>query len=185
MVQKKSLKSALDLLFQFSKYSGLKPNYDKTKAIWIGSKINSQEILCNDKAIQWTNDPFNILGIIFTSDLNNIEELNYNDKINQVEKEITSWSKRNLTIFGKITVIKSLLIPKLTHLFMALPKPHCLKRFETILFNFLWKGKKDRVARKTMIQDYEYGGCRMIQIESFIEALKLTWIRRIIKSESQ
>ena len=35
----KSLKSALDLLFQFSKYSGLKPNYDKTKAIWIGSKI--------------------------------------------------------------------------------------------------------------------------------------------------
>ena len=76
----KSLKSALDLLFQFSKYSGPKPNYDKTKAIWIGSKINSQEILCNDKGIQWTNDPFNILGIIFTSDLNNIEELNYNDK---------------------------------------------------------------------------------------------------------
>ena len=181
----KSLKSALDLLFQFSKYSGLKPNYDKTKAIWIGSKINSQEILWNDKGIQWTNDPFNILGIIFTSDLNNIEELNYNDKINKVEKEITSWSKRNLTIFGKITVIKSLLIPKLTHLFMALPKPHCLKRLENILFNFLWKGNKDRVARKTMIQDYEYGGCRMIQIESFIKALKLTWVRRIIKSESQ
>ena len=40
----KSLKSALDLLFQFSKYSGLKPNYDKTKAIWIGSKINSKDI---------------------------------------------------------------------------------------------------------------------------------------------
>ena len=51
----KSLKRALDLLFQFSKYSGLKPNYDKTKAIWIGSKINSQEILCNDKGIQWTS----------------------------------------------------------------------------------------------------------------------------------
>ena len=36
-----------------------------------------------------------------------------------------------------------------------------------------------------MIQDYEHGGCRMIQIESFIKSLKLTWVRRIIKSESQ
>jgi hypothetical protein len=34
----KSLKSALDLLFQFSKFSGLKPNISKTKAIWISSK---------------------------------------------------------------------------------------------------------------------------------------------------
>ena len=119
MVQKKSLKIALDLLFQFSKYPGIKPNYDKTKAIWIGSKINSQEKLCNDKGIQWTNDPFNILGFIFTSDLDNIEELNYNDKINKVEKEITSWSKRILTIFGKISIIKSLLILKLIHLFIA------------------------------------------------------------------
>ena len=68
---------------------------------------------------------------------------------------------------------------------MALPKPHCLKRLETILFILLWKGNKDRIARKTMIQDYEHGGCRMIQIESFIKALKLTWVRRIIKSESQ
>ena len=36
-----------------------------------------------------------------------------------------------------------------------------------------------------MIQDYEHGGYRMIKIESFIKALKLTWVRRIIKSESQ
>ena len=52
---------------------------------------------------------------------------------------------------------------------------HCLKRLETILFNFLWKGNKDRIARKTMIQDYEHGRCRIIQIERFIKALKLTW----------
>lgn len=47
----KSLKSALDLLFQFSKFSGLKPNISKTKAIWIGSKINSNTI-CSDTGLQ-------------------------------------------------------------------------------------------------------------------------------------
>ncbi|KAK3085674.1 hypothetical protein FSP39_006966 [Pinctada imbricata] len=38
-----SLKSALDLLFQFSKFSGLKPNIDKTEVVWIGSKSGCKE----------------------------------------------------------------------------------------------------------------------------------------------
>ena len=42
MGQKKSLKAALDLLYQFSKLSDLKPNISKINAIWIGSKINTQ-----------------------------------------------------------------------------------------------------------------------------------------------
>ena len=183
----KSLKSALDLLFQFSKYSGLKPNFDKTKAIWIGSKINCVETMCNDSGIQWTNVPFNVLGIVFSSNLDNIEELNFNEKILNIQKEIVSWSKRNLTIFGKITVIKALLIPKLTHLFIALPKPtpQHIKDIDEILFNFLWNGKRDTISRKTIIQNYSSGGCRMIQLDCFIKALKLTWIRRMVNSDSQ
>ena len=183
----KSLKSALDLLFQFSKYSGLKPNYDKTKAIWIGSKINSKDTMCNESGINWTNDPFNVLGIIYTSNLNNMEDLNYNDKILKIEKDITAWSRRNLTVFGKITVIKSLLIPKLTHLFIALPRPNLdrLKHLEKLLYNFLWRGGKDKISRKVMVQNYEFGGCKMIHLDSYVKALKLTWVRRIINGESQ
>jgi hypothetical protein len=48
----KSLKSSLDLLFQFSKFSGLKPNITKTKALWIGSKVNSTNTLCNETGLQ-------------------------------------------------------------------------------------------------------------------------------------
>lgn len=64
----KSLKSALDLLFQFSKFSGLKPNISKTKAIWIGSKINSNT-MCSDTGLQWTTEPFTILGVTYTANL--------------------------------------------------------------------------------------------------------------------
>ena len=68
----KSLKKTLDLLEQFSKYSGLTPNFDKTKAIWIGSKQGSNERLCGDRKLSWINEPFEVLGIIFTTDLNEI-----------------------------------------------------------------------------------------------------------------
>ena len=52
-----------------------------------------------------------------------MENLNYEEKIDIVNKEITSWKKRNLTTLGKITVVKTLLLPKFTHLFTSLPKP--------------------------------------------------------------
>lgn len=41
---KKCPASAFDLLFQFSKFSGLKSNISRTKGIWIGLKINSNTI---------------------------------------------------------------------------------------------------------------------------------------------
>lgn len=41
-----SVRNTLSLILQFSKFSGLRPNYDKTKCIWIGSKRFSTEKLC-------------------------------------------------------------------------------------------------------------------------------------------
>ena len=182
----KSLQSALNLLFQYSKYSGLKPNISKTKAVWIGSKINSADRLCKDSDLEWTSDAFTVLGITFTASLDNIETLNFEKRILDIEKEIMSWSKRNISTLGKITVVKSLLIPKITHLLISLPRPdkQMISKLEKILFKFIWNGN-DRVSRKTMVLDYKHGGCRMPHLDSFIKSLKLTWIRRILNSNSE
>ena len=48
-------------------------------------------------------------------------------------------------------------------------------------FNFLWNSKIDRVKRDVITQDYDKGGIKMIDLRSYIESLKTTWIRRIIK----
>ena len=178
----KCLKSALDLLFQFSKYSGLKPNITKTKAVWIGSKAHSEEVLCKTYNLEWSDKPFTILGLTLTPDLQNIEDLNFGGKLVQIEKEIHSWNKRKLSPLGKITVIKSLLLPKLTHLFITLPKPSetWISNLEKTLFRFIWHGKPDKISRKLLQQDFHLGGCRMTHINSFIKSLKLTWFRRLI-----
>ena len=84
-----------------------------------------------------------------------------------------------------MTVVKTLLLPKFTHLFISLPKPkdETLKEIETIFYKYIWSNKPDRIARKTLIQNIEFGGCRMIKLEIYIKSLKLTWIRRIIKNK--
>ena len=50
---------------------------------------------------------------------------------------------------GKITVRKSLILPKITHLLLNLPDPddNFLKELNTLLFNFLWGGKTDKIKR--------------------------------------
>ena len=99
-----------------------------------------------------------------------------------IENEISHWNRRNISPLGRITVIKSLLLPKLTHLFLSLPNPSIpfIKQLNTLFFNFIWSNKNDRVARKLLVQPFNMGGCKMIDIEIFIKGLKLTWIRRIL-----
>ena len=75
-----SLRVALSLLNQFSKYSGLKPNIEKTRCIWLGSKRHSKDTLCEDLSLLWSDEQFTFLGIIFSVDLQQIPELNYKKK---------------------------------------------------------------------------------------------------------
>jgi hypothetical protein len=44
-------------------------------------------------------------------------------------------------ILGKITLVKSLILPVLNHLFIALPNPsiEIIKDIEDMLYTFIWK----------------------------------------------
>ena len=50
--------------------------------------------------------------------------------------------KRKLTPIGRITVVKSLLSPLLTHLFISLPSPtnEFMKQLNNTLYEFVWDG---------------------------------------------
>ena len=72
----KSLKAALNLLKQFYIMSGLKINVDKTRALWIGSSCGSPETLCEEFALDWSQDPLKILGVTFSPLVFNIWDLN-------------------------------------------------------------------------------------------------------------
>jgi hypothetical protein len=76
-------------------------------AIWIGSKCGSSDTLCDDTHLNWNTQPFTILGITYTANLHDMEEINFDNKLENIEKEILQWSKRQISPLGKITVVKS------------------------------------------------------------------------------
>ena len=135
--------------------------------------------------LKWVKE-IKILGIYFKSNISNITEFNLDKKLILLENEIAQWNRRFITPLGKITVIKSLLLSKLVHLFIALPSPSSkyIKEIERILYCFLWSNKPDRIKRAKVVQKYEFDGLRMIDITLFLHTLKLSWIHRLANSTS-
>lgn len=177
-----SLKESLKCFESFYTVSGLKMNTSKTKALWIGNMKYSNFILCPEQNLNWSHSNFKLLGIDFSLDLHSITDINFAKKIKELSSILKSWQHRKLTLLGKITVIKSLLLPKLIHLFTALPnmsQSH-LQRINTLFYNFIWNGRSDRIKRNTLIGDIWQGGLKMIHIESFNMYLKVSWVKRVI-----
>ena len=119
----KSLNETLTALDIFAAASRLKVNASKTRAVWIGSQKFSGETFNHRLKLDWTQNDFDTLGIRFSCNLDTILEINYNEKIKEIKKEITQWSRRILTPLGLITILKNWLIAKFNHLFISLPNP--------------------------------------------------------------
>ena len=107
---------------------------------------------------------------------------NFERKLEKARNMFFSWSKRTLTLRGKITIIKSQVVPLFTHLFIALPSPdkqffNCLN---TMLFRFIWSGKCDKITRLMLINDYHKGGLKMIDLVNYNKYMKIKWIKRLL-----
>ncbi|XP_071139100.1 uncharacterized protein [Mytilus edulis] len=178
------MEEALLELDWYAKLSGLRINFTKTQVVWIGSKKYSREMLCQNRDLSWGSTSFKLLGINFDIDLDKILNLNYTDRYHQIKNLINTWSKRNLTVIGKISVVKTLILPILNHLFLTLPNPNAemIKKINDAIYYFLWNSPVHRVKKEVLHMDYKNGGLQMINIHLFMIALKCTWIRKLFSS---
>ena len=177
----KDLEESLKVLDEYAGISGLKVNKEKTSVIWIGSFKNRKDRIHGGENLHWTfHEHFRYLGIDFSNNLKEMVEHNYDKKIKEIKSQIIVWAKRSLTAFGRITVIKSLLVAKLNYLLLSLPNPPdtMMAEINKLFYKFVWEGKPDKISRKQLIQPYSEGGAKMINIHLHAESLKISWIRR-------
>ena len=183
---KTSLEETLQELDTFANISGLKTNFDKTQVIWIGAKNYNTDAIKTRWKLSWGTTRFKLLGITFDVDLDKMIGINYMDKIAQIKNSIKMWRRRFLTRLGKITVIKSLLLPKITHLLLSLPNPdtEILNIISSIFYDFLWTGRA-KMKQSIIVKQYFEGGLNMINLNAFSQALKITWLGRILQKDSK
>jgi hypothetical protein len=90
------------------------------------------------------------------------------------------WALRDLSLIGKITILKSLAFSTLTYQCGILnPPDKFIDTIKDIAFTFLWNNGPEKVKRKTIIADYKDGGLKMLDFDSFLSAQKVMWVKRL------
>ena len=99
---------------------------------------------------------------------------------------LNRWKKHKLSVIGKIAVIKTFALPKLIYPLTVLenPKQELINKINKYMFDFLWDDKPDKINRKTIIQDYENSGLKMINLNIFITSIKAGWVKRITNNDN-
>ena len=141
-----SLKELLDLPDLFQNCSGLKINYSKSEALWLGKDAN-----CADTpfGLKWPQDPISALGTCFSYDRIRCERENFSNKVNQIKKLFNLWSQRDLSLYGKRTIARSLGLSKLIFGCACLPTPaHIIDIVNKMVIEFVWSHKRPKIKKE-------------------------------------
>ena len=105
--------------------------------MWIGSCQQNME---TPLGLKWC-DSIKALGIAFMYIEEDLMQKMFYDKLKDIRLQTRLWSCCGLSLYGKITIIKWLLLQKMLYVFSILPTSRdFIKQLNTIISNFLWKG---------------------------------------------
>ena len=142
MADLESVVISISLFQTFASVSGLTLNLDKSEIIPLGENVHKNIKLPQElKKLRYNNGAFKTLGIWFTNKKREKISLNFDEKIKKIEIVLNVWSMRALSLKGKVTILKSLIISQMTFLFSVLFVPeYILQKLDKLIFSFLWDG---------------------------------------------
>ena len=134
-----------------------------------------------------------ILGITFSSK-SPAGELkdNWENIVENIERTLSAWSKRDLSLIGKNLFLKTFALSKLNHLIESIGLPNTvLKHLKTMFFRFLWKKRYnnkrafEKIKRKVIYNPTEKGGLKILNIEAIQSAAHLHWAEKLLTGVEQ
>ncbi len=174
---------------RLSERSGLVLNAEKTEIL----RLNKKQSM--NLKVKYSNKVFNIemvdklkiCGLYYCNDTEEEYELNVKNKIRNLSYKIKKWIPRNLTIEGKILIVKTFGLSQLIYNMQSVRfLPPEIINAEREIFKFIWSTNEkqngiDRISRSIMKNDYENGGMKVPDIECLDRSLKL---RQVVRAQN-
>ena len=168
---------------QFGRVSGLAFNKEKTEGLWLGRGKNRMDNLAG---LNWNQKEVKALGVYFGYDKKEIEKKNWQTKVDKIKCILKRWSRRDLSFQRRVNIIKGLGLSQINYLLSALYTPKwVLNEVNKEFFSFIWKYKRDKIARKVMINEMQSGGINMIDVKTFNTSMKATWISKLYNGQNE
>uniref|UniRef100_A0A803TV15 Reverse transcriptase domain-containing protein n=1 Tax=Anolis carolinensis TaxID=28377 RepID=A0A803TV15_ANOCA len=170
---------------EFGKVAGLKINKEKTTILTKNISKKRQKELQNSLGLE-TPSKIKYLGIWISAKNNQLLDLNYTRIWKEIKSDLEKWKYLNISLMGRIAVIKMNILPKLLYLFQNIPIIRSTKLFkdwQKEVMRFVWKNKKARIKYSTMISRKNRGGLEVPDLKLYHDACALCWLRDWTKLE--
>ena len=179
----RSVHRLFDLLQQFENCSGLRINQSKSEILWLGSlrqrKDSILELKLSDETVYG-------LGVYFSYDEELATKRNFFEKLPTLKKILNIWSSRDISIYGRVNIVKTLAISKLTFICSVLDTPKGFSdEVNNIIFDYIWNFKNPKRKNTTIIKNKKDGGLNMIDFTLFDNALKIVWVKRLCANDER
>jgi hypothetical protein len=165
------------LCHEFSLFSGLQSNVEKTTLLKIGSTdVLSQEVLNLGFNI---TDEIVLLGMTINRKLDSLSN-HFDDVILKITRLIEFWDRFKLSMCGRIYVCKTFMISQIGYLGCIItPSGGQTNRLQKLLDDFCTG--TSRIAKKKLYMPPNLGGLGLIKISDYIISLQCSWIKRTMQ----
>uniref|UniRef100_A0AAZ1XL60 Reverse transcriptase domain-containing protein n=1 Tax=Oreochromis aureus TaxID=47969 RepID=A0AAZ1XL60_OREAU len=171
------------IIDSFSVISGYTINWSKSEVMPI-SKL-CPPVTRSSWQFKWMPEGLTYLGIKLTPGLDNIMQVNISPVIENIRPLLQNWAKINLSLLGRINLVKMIIAPKLQYLLHMLPiaVPHnLLKLYNTCVEGFVWAGKKPSFNRSKLYAPKDNGGLALSKMVWYHYAFSLSQLVKIYNS---
>ena len=177
----KSVNRVIELVDFYGQASGAKINLSKSEIMFINVTIPRQEEI----QFKIKTDYIKVLGTYIGVDSIKARDNLWSEMLSKMQTCLNYWKLRDLKLKGKVTVANSLVLSKLNYVLASIDLPEwALNQINQMITNFIWSSKVSKIARKTLIADYELGGLKLVDVECKKKALRMKVILKYLFDKS-
>ena len=173
-----SIDRVLTHIAEYSKASGAKININKTEIMYCGEMVR----LPGRWHFREAGESVKVLGVHLGKDQGAARDKSWRELLDKIKNKLNLWKMRGLTLRGKVVVVNSLVLSKITHILSVYDMPsQYLTEINSSISAFLWGSKRNLIAHKTIISDHRNGGLKLIDIMTKKQALRIKIIQKYLQ----
>ena len=171
--------NCLGLLDKFGKASGSKLNKSKTLALVSDQYVDKEAL---NSLVKLNNGFEIILGVPVGPGRGKTDF--WFDKFQKMEKRILTWKPRHLSIFGRVHISKSLVLPLIQYAaaHIDIPDDYIVK-IQDLIWSYVWEPKTRFVAKEICYLPRISGGIGLPNVENMIKAARIKMLLNILEGE--
>ena len=196
----KNTRNGIEAIFseyeRLTKLSGLELNAEKTElmpfrsANVVGVQVAPIVRYCQQDYTLELKNEIKINGILLSQNRFQMIESNVNQVVRRVDEQFRKWTRRSLSVLGKILIVKTFGISQIIYLMQSMSIPVTLiKKLNSILYKFIWNRHylaakaPERIKREIMNKPIKLGGLGMLDLSELDAGIKLRALGRMLVSK--